>query len=57
MDEAWLMLLQSHSEPITREVTSHYEGGGDRDIRAPNRWDKLFAKFHDIFDPPGMPVE
>ena len=21
------------------------------------RWEKLFAEFHNIFDPPGMPVE
>ena len=57
MEEAWLMLLQPHSEPVTREVTGHCEGGGDGDIQAPTRWDKLVAEFHDIFDPPGMPVE
>ena len=27
------MLLQPHSEPITREVTGHCEGGGDGDIQ------------------------
>ena len=57
MEEAWLMLLQPHSEPVTREVTGHCEGGGDGDIQVPTRWDKLVAEFHDIFDPPGMPVE
>ena len=51
------MLLQPHSEPVTREVTGHHEGGGDGDIQAPTRWDKLVANFLDIFDPPGMPVE
>ena len=57
MEEAWLMLLQPHSEPVTREVTGHYEGGRDRDVKAPTRWDKFVAEFHDIFDQPGMPVE
>ena len=51
------MLLQPYSEPVTREVTGHCEGGGDGDAQAPTRWDKLVAEFHDIFDPPGMPVE
>ena len=57
MEEAWLMLLQPHSEPVTREVIGHREGGGDGVFQAPTRWDKLVAEFHDIFDPPGMPVE
>ena len=39
------------------QVTGHREGGGVGDIQAPTRWDKLVAEFHDIFDPPGMPVE
>ena len=52
-----LILLQPHSEPVTREMTGHCEGGGDGDVQAPTRWDKLVAEFHDIFDPPGMPVE
>ena len=43
--------------PVTREVTGHCEGGGDGDVQAPTRWNKLVAEFHDIFDPPGMPVE
>ena len=51
------MLLQPHSGPVTREVTGYNEGKGDGDIQAPSRWDKLVAEFHDIFDPPGMPVE
>ena len=57
MEEAWLMLLQPHSEPITSEVTGHHEGGGDGDIQYPTRWNELVAKFHNIFDPPCMPVE
>ena len=57
MEEAWLMLLQTHSEPVIREVTGHHEEGGDREIQAPSRWDKLVAEFHDIFDPPGMPLK
>ena len=51
------MLFQPHSEPVTRQVTGHSEGKGDRNIQAPSRWGKLVAEFHDIFDPPGMPVE
>ena len=51
------MLLQLHSEAVTREVTGHCEGGGDGEVQAPTRWNKLVAEFHDIFDPPGMPVE
>ena len=57
MEKAWLMGLQPHSAPVTREVTGHREEGGDRDIQAPSMWDKLIAEFHDIFYPPGMPVE
>ena len=57
MEEAWLILLQPHTEPVTREVIGHSEGRRDRNIQAPSKWDKLVAKFHDIFDPPGMPVE
>ena len=55
--KTWLILLQPHSEPVTREVTGQHEGGADGNIQAPTRWDKLVAEFHDIFDPPGMPVE
>ena len=51
------MLLQPHSELVTREMTGCCEGGGDGDVQAPTWWDKLVAEFHDIFDPPGMPVE
>ena len=57
MEEAWLMLLQPHSEPVTKEVTGHHEGGGYGDFGAPNRWYKLVSEFHNIFDPLGMPVE
>ena len=51
------MLLQPHSELVTREVIGHSEEGGHGDIQLPSRWDKLVAEFHDIFDPPGMPVD
>ena len=57
MEEAWLILLQPHNEPVTREVTGHCEGEGDGDIQAPTRWDKLVAEFYNIFDPTGMPME
>ena len=50
-------MLQPHSDPVTREVNGHREEGGDGNIQTPSRWDKLVAEFHDIFDPPGMPVE
>ena len=57
MEEAWLILLQPHNEPVTREVIGHSEGKGDGDVQAPSRWDKLVAKFHDISNPPCMPVD
>ena len=57
MAEAWLMLLQTHSELITREVIGHSKVGGYGDIQAPSRWDNLVEEFHDIFDPPGMPMD
>ena len=55
--EAWLILLQPHSELVTREVPGHSEKEGHGDIQTPSRWYRLVAEFHDIFDPPGMPVE
>ena len=51
------MLLQPHSEPVTREVIGHSEEEGHGDVQVPSRWDKLVVEFHDIFDPPGIPVE
>ena len=51
------MMLQPHSEPITREVIGHSEVKENGDIQTPFRWEKLVTEFHDIFDPPGMPVE
>ena len=51
------MLLQPHSELATREVIGHSEGNGFGDAQNPSRWDNLFLEFHDIFDPPGMPVD
>ena len=51
------MLLQPHSEPVTREVIGHNEAGGHGDVQAPSRLAKLVGEFHDIFDPPGMPVD
>ena len=57
MEEAWKILLQPHSKPVTREVTGHSEGRGDGDIQAPSRCYKLLAVLYDIYDPPGMPVD
>ena len=52
-----VILLQPHGKPVTREVSGHHEGGGDGDVQAPNRRDKLVAEFHNIFDPTGVHVE
>ena len=57
MEEAWLMLLQSHSESVTREVIGHSEAEGYEDIQIPSSWNKLVQELHDIFDPLGMPVD
>ena len=57
MEEAWLMLLQPLSEPVTREVIGHSEVKGHGDVQISSRWNKLVTKFHDIFDPPGMPMD
>ena len=57
MKEAWLILLQLNSELVTREVIGHGEAGEHGNIQGPSRWDKLVEEFHDIFDPPGMPVD
>ena len=57
MEDTWLMLLQTHSELVTREVIGHSEAGGPGDINIPSKWNNLVQKFHDIFDPPGMPVD
>ena len=32
-------------------------GKGMEPFKPPSVWDILVAEFHDIFDPPGMPVE
>ena len=57
MEKAWLMLLQPHSELVTRQVIGHSEVAGHGDFQAPSRWDNLVEEFHDISDPPGMPVD
>ena len=57
MEDAWLILLQPHSELVTREVIGHSEAEGLGDVKIPSRWNKLVQKFHDIFDPLGMPVD
>ena len=57
MDAAWLMLLQPDSELIAREVIGHNEAGGHGNVQRPSRWDKLVVEFHDIFNPPGVPVD
>ena len=33
VEEAWLVLLQPHSEAVTREVTGHSEKGGYGDVQ------------------------
>ena len=50
------MLLQPDSELVTREVIGYSEAGGPGDIQIPSKWNNLVQEFHDIFDPPGMPV-
>ena len=41
VEEAWLMLLQPHSELVTREVNGHSEARGPRDIYIPSKWNNL----------------
>ena len=55
MEEAWLMLLQTHSELVTREVIVHSEANAHGDVQIPSICHKLITELHDIFDPPGMP--
>ena len=57
IEEAWLMLLQPHSELVTREMIGHSEARGHGDTQDPFRWDNLVEEFHDIFVTPGMPVD
>ena len=57
MKEAWLLLLQPHSELVTREVARHHEEVGNGDVHIPSRCYKLFTEFHDIFDPLSIPVD
>ena len=57
MEEARFILLQPHSELVTSEEIGHSEAEGHGDVQIPSRWDKLITEFHDIFDPPGMPVD
>ena len=51
------MLLQPHSELVTREMIGYSEAGGHGDLQVPSRWDKFVEEFHNIFDPPRMPVD
>ena len=51
------MLLQPHNKLVTREVIGHSKAEGHGDIQIPSRWNKLVQEFHDIFDPPGIPVD
>ena len=51
------MLLQPHSKLVTREVTGHSDERGYGDVQIPSRWEKLVTEFHDIFDPPNMPLD
>ena len=57
MEKTGLILLQPHSELVTREVIGHSEAERHGNVQIPSRWDKLVTEFHDIFDPPGMPVD
>ena len=41
MEEAWLMLLQTHSELVIREVIGYSEAEGLGDFQIPSRWNKL----------------
>ena len=52
-----MMLLQPHSELFTGEITGYSEEEGPRDVQNPFIWDKLVSEFHDIFNPPSMPVD
>ena len=56
MEEAWLILLQPYSKLVTRKVIHHSEAGGPGDVQIHSKWKNLVQEFHDIFDPPGMPV-
>ena len=51
------MLLQPHSELVTREVIAYSEAEGLGDVQIPYKWNKLVQEFYDIFDPPGIPVD
>ena len=57
VEEAWLRLLQPHSELVTREVIGYSEAEELGDIQIPSKWNKFVQEFHDIFDTPGMPVD
>ena len=37
MEKAWLILLQPHSELVTREVIDHGEAEGLGDVEIPSR--------------------
>ena len=57
MDSAWLILVQPNSELVTRQVIVYSEAGGPGDIQIPSKWKNLVQEFHDIFEPPSMPVD
>ena len=57
VEEAWLMLLELHSELVTREVIGHSKAEGLGDVQISSIWNRLEQEFHDIFNPPGMPVD
>ena len=57
VEEASLMLLEPHSELITRKVIGHNEDERNRDVKITSRWKKLVQESHDIFNPLGMPVD
>ena len=41
VEEAWLMLLQPHSELVTREVIGYSGARGHGDVQIPSRGNKL----------------
>ena len=57
--ESWLMLLHPTSHVATMEASTcaGVEGSEECTTSAPSCWSKLFDKYSDIVEPPGMPSE
>ena len=41
MEDAWLILLQPHSELVTRKVIGHSEARGPENVHIPSKWNNL----------------